>query len=76
MIGSSGPDDMEDFSPDLLFSSVVAILLREPMVGKKIPGCATVKQMAEMAVILGKMVSYRSPAVSVYQNMLTFHRAP
>lgn len=52
MTGSSCPDDMEDFSPDLSFSSVVTSLLREPIVGKKMPGWATVKQMAAMAVIL------------------------
>jgi hypothetical protein len=52
MTGSSWPEDMDDFSPDLLFSSVIATRLREPIVGKKMPGCATVKQMAAMAVIL------------------------
>ena len=52
MTGSSCPDDMDDFSPELAFSSNVATLLREPIVGKKIPGWATVKQMAAMAVIL------------------------
>ena len=52
MTGSSCPDDTDDFSPDVPFSSVVAALLREPIVGKKIPGWATVKQMAAMAVIL------------------------
>lgn len=52
MAGSSCPDDTDDFSPDVPFSSVVAALLREPIVGKKIPGWATVKQMAAMAVIL------------------------
>jgi hypothetical protein len=50
--GSSCPEDMDDFSPDLPFSSILATRLREPIVGKKMPGCATVKQMAAMAVIL------------------------
>jgi hypothetical protein len=57
MTGSSCPDDMDDFSPDLSFSSVVAALLREPIVGKKMPGCATVKQMAAIAVILEKRLA-------------------
>jgi hypothetical protein len=37
---------------------VVATLLREPIVGKKMPGCAIVKQMAAMAVILEITISY------------------
>jgi len=75
MTGSSCPDDMDDFSPDLLFSSVVAALLREAIVGRKMPGCATVKQMAAMAVILAKAVSYRGFAVTVI-HILTFHQEP
>jgi hypothetical protein len=54
MTGSSCPDDMDDFSPGFSFSCVIAALLREPIVGKKMPGCATVKQMAAIAVILEK----------------------
>ena len=76
MTGSSCPEDMDDFSPDLSFSSVVAILLREPMVGKKMPGWATVKQMAAMAVILEKTVSYRGPVAALNRQILTCHRAP
>ena len=67
MTGSSCPDDMDDFSPDLSFSSVVAALFREPIVGKKMPGCATVKQMAAIAVILENKVSYHHSKVTVYQ---------
>ena len=76
MTGSSCPDDMDDFSPALSFPSVVAILLREPIVGKKIPGWATVKQMAAMAVILEEAVSYRDIVVDIDRQILTFHRAP
>jgi hypothetical protein len=76
MTGSSCPDDMDDFSPDLSFSSVVAALLREPIVGKKMPGCATVKHMAAIAVILAEKVSYYHIKVTVYHEVLTFHRAP
>ena len=71
MTGSSCPDDTEDFSPDVPFSSVVAALLREPIVGKKIPGCASVKQMAATAVILEKTFSYR--AVVVVMNRRYLH---
>lgn len=66
MTGSSCPDDMDDFSPDLSFSCVVATLLREPIVGKKMPGWATVKQMAAMAVILENTVSYRDIVITLY----------
>ena len=76
MTGSSCPDDTDDFSPEVAFSSVVAALLREPIVGKKMPGWATVKQMAAMAVILGKTVSYRDIMVAMNRQILTFHRAP
>lgn len=76
MTGSSCPDDTDDFPPDVPFSSVVAALLREPIVGKKMPGWATVKQMAAMAVILGKTVSYRDIMVTMNRQILTFHRAP
>jgi hypothetical protein len=67
---------MDDFSPDLSFSSLVATLLREPIVGKKMPGWATVKQMAAMAVILKENVSYRDIVINVHQRALTFRRAP
>ena len=76
MTGSSWPDDTDDFSPDVPFSSVVAALLREPIVGKKMPGWATVKQMAAMAVILKKTISYRNIVVVMSRQILTFHQAP
>jgi hypothetical protein len=76
MTGSSCPEDMDDFSPDLSFSSVVATLLREAIVGKKMPGWATVKQMAAMAVILESTISYCDIVVTcikMYSHSIEHH---
>ena len=76
MTGSSCPEDMDDFSPDLSFSSVVATLLREAIVGKKMPGWATVKQMAAMAVILEITISYRdivATCIYMYLHSIEHH---